>query len=91
MTHRTAVTHPAEEAARTALVDQVLAHLDARPHRWHHVDLAGLDATGWAIIAADMGRTRPFSDATTTAIVRAAHNRETFRNAGPADPFEGLV
>ncbi len=91
MTNRTAVlTHPAETGNRRALVAAVVAHLDRRPYDWTAEDLADLDPEGWAIITADMGRTRPFSATTTAAVV--AHVAAVEQAAAEAidDPFEGL-
>lgn len=91
MTNRTAtLTHPAETGNRAALVAEIVAHLERRPYRWTAEDLADLDPAGWAIITADMGRTRPLSAATVAAVVAQVAAVEQAAAEAIDDPFEGL-
>jgi hypothetical protein len=84
------LTHPAETGNRQALVAAVVAHLERRPYRWTAEDLADLDSAGWAIITADMGRTRPLSAATVAAVVAQVAAVEQAAAEVIDDVFEGL-
>lgn len=83
--------HPAEIGNRRALVAATVTHLERRTGGAISAELlADLDAEGWAIVQADMGRTRPFSDETAAAIVAEKKWRELAAAAEIDDPFEGL-
>lgn len=79
------------EANRQTLAVRVATHLGQRPHPWTSEELANLGSAGWAIIAADLGRTEPFSPATISAVIAYVAGVEAARASAPSDPFAGLV